>query len=187
MDNIVSWIATLATISAALMTASNLGSKVTGSGFIVFTIGSIAWLTLGILTDQQALVFTNVVLTGVNLFGVWRWLGRQTQVEEGARAASQASHHSRGEDLFAVSMLAKAPLRCGDDDVGTCVDAMAGCHSGRLAYVVVSKGGVAGVGETLRRVPWQSIVVDGDTVRTSLTQDGFVALDEFPRDEWPSQ
>ena len=41
-----------ATTIAALMTASNLGSRITGYGFIVFTLGSIAWLTLGIATGQ---------------------------------------------------------------------------------------------------------------------------------------
>ena len=42
----------------------------------------------------------------------------------------------------------------GDNEIGHCVDAMAGCASGSLSYVVVSQGGVAGVGETLRRLPW---------------------------------
>ena len=47
-----SWVATVATIIAALMTASNLGPRITGYGFIVFTVGSIAWLALGIVTGQ---------------------------------------------------------------------------------------------------------------------------------------
>ena len=37
MENIASWVATVATIIAALMTASNLGARITGYGFIVFT------------------------------------------------------------------------------------------------------------------------------------------------------
>ena len=85
MDQIASWVATIATILAACMTASNLGSRITGYGFAVFTIGSIAWLALGLLTGQPALVWTNIVMTGLNLFGIWRWLGRQAKVEEGAR------------------------------------------------------------------------------------------------------
>ena len=48
MTDIVSWIATLATIGAALMTASNLGPRITGYGFIVFTVGALAWLALGL-------------------------------------------------------------------------------------------------------------------------------------------
>ena len=40
MDNLAIWVAPIATTLAALMTASNLGSRITGYGFIVFTIGS---------------------------------------------------------------------------------------------------------------------------------------------------
>ena len=45
--SIAGWVAPVATTIAALMTASNLGSRITGYGFIVFTIGSIAWLYAG--------------------------------------------------------------------------------------------------------------------------------------------
>ena len=37
MHNFLTWVAPIATIIAALMTASNLGSRITGAGFIVFT------------------------------------------------------------------------------------------------------------------------------------------------------
>ena len=47
MADIISWIATVATIIAALMTASNLGSRITGYGFGVFTVGSLSWLAIG--------------------------------------------------------------------------------------------------------------------------------------------
>ena len=42
MESIATWVAPIATTIAALMTASNLGSRITGYGFISFTIGSIA-------------------------------------------------------------------------------------------------------------------------------------------------
>ena len=188
MDQIVSWIATVATVTAATMTASNLGSRITGYGFAVFTIGSINWLALGLMTDQPALVWTNAVLTCLNLFGVWRWLGRQTRIESGAEAAVEASRHMPGEALFPVSILTRGPLTCADGtQVGSCVDAMAGCSSGRIAYLVVSQGGVAGVGETLRRVRWDEASVDGEDVRTRLDPDRFAALESVPRDEWPAR
>ena len=45
MESIAGWVAPVATTIAALMTASNLGSRITGYGFIVFTVGyaSIGW------------------------------------------------------------------------------------------------------------------------------------------------
>ncbi|MDQ4088260.1 MAG: PRC-barrel domain-containing protein [Pseudomonadota bacterium] len=188
MDQIVSWVATAATVTAATMTASNLGSRITGYGFAVFTVGSISWLALGLITDQAALVWTNSVLTLLNLFGVWRWLGRQSKIETGAEAAAEASQHTPGEAMFALSLLTRAPVTCADGtQAGSCVDAMAGCRSGRIAYLVVSEGGVAGVGETLRRVPWSDVTVDGDSVGTRLDPHRFAALEAVPRDAWPAR
>jgi hypothetical protein len=184
MSDTISWFATAATILAATMTASNLGSKITGYGFIVFTVGSVAWLTAGFITGQPALAWTNVVLTGLNLFGIWRWLGRQARVEEGARTATEASEHSPGEALFPVSLLGKASVRCADREVGTCVDAMAGCLSGRLNYIVVSQGGVAGVGETFRRLRWGDARVIEDQVVTDLSPRAFDRLPQLERDDW---
>ena len=187
MEDIVSWVATTATIIAACMTASNLGARITGYGFIVFTVGSIAWLAFGWLSDQQALIWTNVVMTFLNLFGVWRWLGRQAKVEEGGRTAAAESEQTPGETLFPVSLLTGARARVGEKDVGSCVDAMAECRSGQLAYVVVSDGGVAGVGETLRRVPWTMAHIEGGRLTIRADYEGFDRLEQVDREAWPAQ
>jgi len=187
MGDNISWVATAATIIAACMTASNLGSRITGYGFIVFTVGSIAWFATGLLTGQPALQWTNAVLTLLNLFGIWRWLGRQARVEEGGKAAAKASERAPGEKLFPVSLLSSAKLRCGEDEVGACVDAMAGCASGRVAYVVVSEGGVAGVGETLRRVPWDDLRVEDEMLVANFDRKRFSGLDELQKDQWPAR
>ena len=187
MSDTISWIATIATILGALLTASNLGSRTTGYGFCVFLVGSLSWLAIGVLTGQPALTWTNAVLTGLNLFGIWRWLGRQAKVEEGSRAASEASERAPGEALFPVSLLSRAPVRSGEAEIGRCVNAMAGCSSGRLSYVVVSKGGVAGVGETLRKLPWSMAAVEGETLVTSMNPTQFERLEQLPRDRWPAR
>jgi hypothetical protein len=187
MADTISWVATIATIIAASMTAANLGTRITGYGFCVFLIGSLSWLVAGLLTGQAALAWTNVVLTVLNIFGIWRWLGRQTKVEEGARAASEASEQTPGEALFPVSLLSRAPVVSAGAELGRSVDAMAGCSTGRLQYVVVSEGGVAGVGETLRRLPWSSGYVEGDAILTNMPADQFASLEELPRDQWPAR
>ena len=188
MENSLSWIATIATITAASITASNLGSRITGYGFIVFTIGSIAWFGLGLLTGQPPLVWTNAVLTFLNLFGIWRWLGRQAKIEDGSTAAAEASHETPGEALFPVSLLARAKVMSGTGgELGTCVDAMAGCGSGRIAYVMVSQGGIGGAGETLRRLDWADLRADRETVVAKLDEAQFRALDPVPKDQWPTR
>jgi len=184
MTDLVSWLATIATITAACMTASNLGTRITGYGFAVFTVGSLSWLALGLMTGQQPLVWTNTVLTGLNLFGVWRWLGRQARIEEGASAAAEASEATPGEPLFPVSLLLKAPIEDSrGTPFGTCVDAMAGCSSGRIRYVVASEGGVAGVGERLCRLPWDSARVEGDRLAVDRR---LGALETIEEDSWPA-
>jgi hypothetical protein len=75
----------------------------------------------------------------------------------------------------------------GKAELGRCIDAMAGCSSGRLDYVVVSHGGVAGMGETLRRLPWSNAKVEGERVLTDLVPDRFSELEALPRDEWPAR
>jgi hypothetical protein len=118
---------------------------------------------------------------------VWRWLGRQAKVEEGGRAASEASEHTPGEALFPVSLLTRAPVFCGPTEVGHCVEALAGCRSGRLDYVVVSEGGVAGVGERLRRLPWADAHVEDEKVVSHFPAERFAGLEELPKDEWPGR
>lgn len=188
MDQIVSWVATGATIFAACLTASNLGSRITGYGFIVFTIGSIAWFTLGWLTDQQALIWTNAVMTLLNLFGVYRWLGRQAKVEDGAAKAAEQSAAMPTETLFPASTLSSASvLGRGGVTLGTAVDAMIGCGSGRLSYLVVSHGGVAGVGESFRRLDWHQAGVHEGSVRTKFDEEAFAQLPELAKDNWPGR
>jgi len=191
MENLANWvapIATVTTIAAACLTASNLGSRITGYGFITFTVGSIAWFTLGMLTGQPALIWTNIVMTALNLFGVWRWLGRQAKVEDGASTAAETSVTQPGETLFPASLLTRAKLIGPDgSDYGAAVDAMLGRASGEPAYLVVAGGGVAGLGETLRRVEWKDVTVEEERLVTALDRAGFERLEALAKDEWPGR
>ena len=187
MESIAGIVAPIATTIAALIVASNLGARITGYGFIIFTVGSLAWTLLGYVTDQPNLLWQNVMLTALNLFGVWRWLGRQSRIEDGAMAAAEASEARAGESLFPVSLMMKAKIEDGEGtELGTCVDAMAGCDSGRIRYVVVSEGGVAGVGETLRRLDWPNACIRSDRLVTNLAASDFCALQPIRKDDWPA-
>lgn len=145
------WVAPAATMVAAVMTAANLGTRVTGWGFIVFAIGSVAWSIVAIGTGQQNLLWTNGFLTLVNAIGIWRWLGRQARYEDGSRAASERSQAARVPSLFSIGAIAGARLTGRDGaQLGTVVDGMMRCRDSALAYIVISEGGVGGVGERLR-------------------------------------
>ena len=188
MESIASWVAPIATTIAALMTASNLGSRITGWGFAVFLVGSIAWATLGAATGQSNLVWQNIILSALNIFGIWRWLGRQQQIEKGAEAAAHASERAATETLFPASRLASAEVRgATGEPLGTAIDAMVGCSSGRLAYLVVAQGGVAGVGETLRRLEWRDVTATEQDLVARHNPAAFAALPELERDHWPAR
>lgn len=186
MVSILEWAAPVIVTLAALMTAANLGTRITGWGFVVFLVGSIVWTALGIITGQMPVVVQNLVLSLLNLFGVWRWLGRQASIEDGGKAAHEESAAAPSETLFPVSRLTNGSVVAqGGKPLGQAIDAMAGCGSGRIAYVVVGVGGVAGVGETYRRVEWRDVAVDGDTIR--LQRDSIDDLPELEKDNWPGR
>lgn len=73
----VRWCATLTGIIAAVMVSLNLGARITGWGFVIFTASSIAWIYAGYLDDTPSLVTQNIVLTIINIVGVYRWLIRK--------------------------------------------------------------------------------------------------------------
>ncbi len=88
METAANWIAPIATTLAAIMVAANLGSRFTGWGFVVFCVGSVAWIVIGLLTDQPSLLWQNVFLFAVNVVGIWRWLGLRARYEKGAEKAT---------------------------------------------------------------------------------------------------
>ena len=188
METSLSWVATIATIAAATITASNLGSRITGYGFVVFTAGSIAWFSLGIATGQPALTWTNAALTFLNLFGIWRWLGRQAKVEDGAEAASRASEQSVSPSLFPASLLTKSKVcDANGREMGQSIDAMMEVRTGRPVYLVISEGGVGGVGETLRRLPWSEVTVQRERLQASFAINQLAGCEEIDRTEWPAR
>ena len=74
------WFAAISGVIAAFMVAADYGRKTTGWGFVIFVASSIAWISGAILTKDGALGSQNVVLFGINLFGVYRYLIRKTDV-----------------------------------------------------------------------------------------------------------
>ena len=179
-------VAPIATAIAALMTAANLGTRFTGWGFVVFTIGSLAWIAVGLETGQANLLWTNALLTIVNLVGVWRWLGRQVRHENGSEAAKARSAAANVPNLFGMKSLIGAALLGKDGAaIGTIIDAMMRCDAAGLAYLVVSEGGVGGAGERLHALPPHSLRF-AETVTCDLDAAQLARLRIVPADNWPA-
>ena len=67
---------------AAIMVAANQGTRITGIGFVVFSVSSVIWIGTSVLSGNSPLAVQNVVLLGINLFGVYRYLWSGAQSEE---------------------------------------------------------------------------------------------------------
>lgn len=188
MEEAAGWIAPIATMIAAMMTAANLGPRVTGWGFVVFTVGSLAWSTVAIATDQQNLLWTNGFLTLVNLVGIWRWLGREAKYDDGAKTARAVSDAVRAAPaLFSIGEVAGRALIGRDGEkIGQGVGAMAECGSGQIAYVVVAEGGVGGLGERLHALAWADLRAEEDGFVTGLDAAALAALPEIDPQAWPA-
>ena len=189
MEHIANWTATVLTIIAALMTAANLGARVTGWGFVMFALGSVAWITADLVggDPEPSLLVTHCVLLLVNLFGVWRWLGREKRYEDSREHASERSRWAQVPTLFSAGSLIGASVQgIGKDTRGTVVDAMFKCDDRNLAYVVTSEGGIGGAGETLRAVPPEHLQFDEGDVACDLTDEEWRRLPRIENDHWPT-
>jgi hypothetical protein len=189
VEQIAGWSALVATIIAALMTAANLGARTTGWGFVMFTLGSVAWITADVLGQETptSLLVTHCVLLFVNLFGIWRWLGREARYEESREHAAERSRWARVPTLFSAGSLIGATVQQRQGEPrGTVVDAMLRCDDKRLAYVVISEGGIGGAGETLRAVPPDHLKFDTNDVVCDLSDDEWLQLPPIEEDRWPT-
>ena len=187
MEQIAGWIAPAATMIAAMMTAANFGARVTGWGFVVVRVGSSAWSAFALLSDQPNLLWTNLFLTLVNIVGVWRWLGRRARYEQGGEAAAEASAEAPVPSLFAVSGMDGKPIAGRNGDViAHAVDAMARTKDGRISYIIVREGGIAGMGERLHMIEWRELRMTAERIETVLTPETLAERAPIDPERWPS-
>jgi hypothetical protein len=172
---------------AAMMTAANLGARLTGWGFVVFTFGSITWTIVGLTSGQTNLIASNGFLTLVNVVGIWRWLGRQRKYEEGGRSAREASRRSSKPTLFTATGLAGMPVVLEDGTpLGKSVEALIECRSGEVSYVVVATSSAAGLEEQLRPVPARSIGFGCDLLTLAISRGAYETIAPLDGEAWPA-
>lgn len=188
LETIAGWVAPVATMIAAMMTAANLGARVTGWGFVVFTVGSICWSIVGLTSGQNNLVASNAFLTVVNLVGIWRWLGRQSVYEDGGKSATHASRRSASPTLFTATGIAgKQVVDQAGEAVGKGVESLIECDTGSISYVVVASGGIGGIEEQLRAVPRGRIAFGCDELTLHMAKEEFEAIAPLEAGEWPAR
>ena len=182
------WIASITTVIASIMMATNLGARITGIGFAIIAVGSIGWTVVGVSSGQTGLIVTDGFLTLVNFFGIWRWLLRQQTYEQGGKSAKSASRKSSAPALFTATGIAGMPVVDADGgDVGKAVEALIECEGGTVSYVVVSTTEKDGVKEELRAVPHNDVTFRTDGLKLAMRRAAFDALSPLPSGDWPAR
>ncbi|MEH6757828.1 MAG: hypothetical protein V7676_09965 [Parasphingorhabdus sp.] len=78
---ILRWTASISGMVAAVLVALNASAKITGFGFVIFTGSSIVWIVAALLDGNNPLATQNLVLLGINIFGVYRYLLRKPKTK----------------------------------------------------------------------------------------------------------
>jgi len=176
MTDLVGWVALAATCIAAVVTATNLGARITGYGFAIFFVGAVAWCAVGAATGQRQLLWSNAFLALVDLLGVWRWLYRRARAEDAVARAKDEESGLR-EDLFTLDDLVGKPLV---DDHGRTLAAIEGAladsRSGALRFLIVRPEGSAADPAIFKRLPWRSCRKVSGGVATDLRATDFECL-----------
>lgn len=109
----------------------------------------------------------------------------------GARIIDQNPDISGGpgpEVMAADTLQGDAVVNANGDKLGDIEDIMIDVPSGRVAYAVLSRGGVMGVGGKLFAIPWDALTLDADRECFVLDIDEAQLANApgFDKDHWPS-
>ena len=110
---------------------------------------------------------------------------------EGAAIVGDPSSRSGGPgpEIMAASTLEDDDVvnRLGDN-LGKIKEVMIDVPSGRVAYAVLSSGGLMGIGDKLLAIPWSALTLDTDR-KCFILDVGTERIKEAPgfdKDHWPS-
>lgn len=91
--------------------------------------------------------------------------------------------------IVAAGALAAQPVvnRAGEK-LGSIAEFMVDAGTGRIAYAVLSHGGLMGIGEKLFAIPWSAFELDPEThgLILDIPAEGLDAAPGFDKDHWPT-
>lgn len=110
-SELLRWAASITGMIAAIMVAANAGSRITGIGFVVFCLSSLIWITTSIMGGNNPLALQNIVLLGINVFGVYRYLWRSEDGEAPTDAERTQESRATPSDGPAFHSFGLEPLK----------------------------------------------------------------------------
>ena len=75
-----------------------------------------------------------------------------------------------------------------DEKLGEVTDIMIDVPTGRVAYAVMSVGGLFGIGDKLFAIPWQALTLDTENkcFRMNISSEQLKNAPGFDKDHWPT-
>jgi sporulation protein YlmC with PRC-barrel domain len=94
----------------------------------------------------------------------------------------------KGRNLTAKTIIGDDVRNSQGEILGTVQDLMLDLDSGNVAYVVLSHGGVLGVGGKLFAVPWKAFGLDplNRLLVLDVDKDTLKNAEGFDKDDWPN-
>lgn len=112
-----------------------------------------------------------------------------THSNEGARiTGGTGDSQGPGPELMAAATLeGNDVLNLEGEKLGTIQDIMLDVPKGKVAYAVLSRGGILGVGDKLFAIPWSALTLDTKRKCFVLNVDSQRLKDAegFDKDKWP--
>lgn len=99
------------------------------------------------------------------------------------------SHDGPGPQIMAAGTLKGDSVRNeADEKLGEVTDIMLDVPTGRVAYAVMSVGGVLGMGTKLFAIPWSALSLDAENkcFRLNVAKERFDDAPGFDKDHWPT-
>ena len=111
--------------------------------------------------------------------------------ESGAAIISDLHHRSEGPGpavMDAATLNGDSVVDGAGENLGTIEAIMLDVGSGRIAYAVLSSGGIFGMGAKLLAIPWSALTLDAAQKRfvLSVTREQLENAPGFDKDHWPA-
>lgn len=107
---------------------------------------------------------------------------------DSARSATGASASSQGHALRASKVIGADVENASGDDIGEIKDMVVDLQSERVRYVVLSHGGVLGIGDKLFAYPMSMVETrsgDADKISMNVDKEKLSNAPGFDKDKWP--
>lgn len=116
---------------------------------------------------------------------------KDVQGQQGARIVQRQPDQSAGpgpEVLAAETLQGDDVINQQGEKLGSIEDIMLDVRSGKVAYAVLSFGGILGMGDKLFAIPWAALTLDADRkcFVLDVPKDRLQNAPGFDKDHWPS-